>query len=87
MVLCIMYYVLYLILLNKFIYYIIIFSRVNIYAYKIKLLSNIIIIKNLKMNNVLIETFDGIRKDNSKIIFSILLLIITIDVIIDCVSK
>jgi hypothetical protein len=39
------------------------------------------------MNNTFIETFDGIRKDNSKIIFGILLLIITFDVIIDCVSK
>ena len=34
------------------------------------------------MNNF-IETFDGIRKDNSKIIFSILLSIIIIDVIMD----
>ncbi len=39
------------------------------------------------MNNNFIETFDGIRKDNSKIIFGILLLIITLDVIIDCISK
>ena len=39
------------------------------------------------MNNTFIETFDGIRKDNSKLIFSILLLIITLDVIVDCVSK
>ena len=38
------------------------------------------------MNNF-IETFDGIRKDNSKIIFSILLLIITFDVIIDCITR
>lgn len=40
-----------------------------------------------EMDNIFIETFDGIRKDNSKVIFSILLLIITLDVIIDCVSK
>jgi hypothetical protein len=40
-----------------------------------------------EMNNNFIETFDGIRKDNSKIIFGILLLIITLDVIIDCISK
>jgi hypothetical protein len=32
----------------------------------------------------IIETFDGIRKDNSRIIFGILLSIITIDVIMDC---
>ena len=34
----------------------------------------------------IIETFDGIRKDNSRIIFGILLSIITIDVIMDCFS-
>ena len=33
-----------------------------------------------------IETFDGIRKDNSRIIFGILLSIITLDIIIDCFS-
>ena len=32
----------------------------------------------------IIEAFDGIRKDNSRIIFGILLSIITIDIIIDC---
>ena len=32
----------------------------------------------------IIETFDGIRKDNSRIIFGILLSIITLDIIIDC---
>ena len=35
------------------------------------------------MENI-IETFDGIRKDNSRVIFGILLFIITIDVIMDC---
>jgi hypothetical protein len=40
-----------------------------------------------EMNNSFIETFDGIRKDNSKLIFGILLLIITLDIIIDCSSK
>ena len=34
--------------------------------------------------NYIIETFDGIRKDNSRIIFGILLSIITLDIIIDC---
>lgn len=40
---------------------------------------------NMNMNSMydLIEPFDGIRKDNSKIIFSILLSIIIIDVIMD----
>ena len=33
-----------------------------------------------------IEAFDGIRKDNSRIIFGILLSIITLDIIIDCFS-
>jgi len=32
----------------------------------------------------IIETFDGIRKDNSRIIFGILLSIIALDVIMDC---
>ena len=31
----------------------------------------------------IIETFDGIRKDNSKMIFSFLLTIIIIDMIVD----
>ena len=35
-------------------------------------------------NEVYIETFDGIRKDNSRIIFGILLSIITLDIIIEC---
>ena len=39
--------------------------------------------KNEEFKNI-IETFDGIRKDNSRIIFGILLSIITIDIIIDC---
>ena len=34
----------------------------------------------------IIETFDGIRKDNSRLIFGILLSIITLDIIIDCFS-
>jgi hypothetical protein len=38
------------------------------------------------MNNF-IETFDGIRKDNSKIIFSILLSIIIIDMITEFFYK
>lgn len=41
--------------------------------------------KNEDFKNI-IETFDGIRKDNSRIIFGILLSIITLDVIIDCFS-
>lgn len=39
--------------------------------------------KNEEFKNI-IETFDGIRKDNSRIIFGILLSIITLDIIIDC---
>ena len=38
--------------------------------------------KNESFKNI-IESFDGIRKDNSRIIFGILLSIITIDIIID----
>jgi hypothetical protein len=41
--------------------------------------------KNERFKNI-IETFDGIRKDNSRIIFGILLSIITLDIIIDCIS-
>lgn len=44
---------------------------------------------NMKMNmnniNNLEEGFDGIRKDNSRIIFSILLGIIIIDFIYECI--
>jgi hypothetical protein len=36
--------------------------------------------------NYIIESFDGIRKDNSRIIFGILLSIITLDIIMDCFS-
>jgi len=39
--------------------------------------------KNEGFKNI-IESFDGIRKDNSRIIFGILLSIITLDIIIDC---
>ena len=41
--------------------------------------------KNEGFKNI-IESFDGIRKDNSRIIFGILLSIITLDIIIDCFS-
>ena len=44
-------------------------------------------IENYYAKTKIIEPFDGIRKDNSKIIFSILLLMITLDIIMDCVSK
>jgi len=43
------------------------------------------IFKNESFTNI-IEAFDGIRKDNSRIIFGILLSIITLDIIIDCFS-
>ena len=46
------------------------------------------IIQNKDFENegfkTIIETFDGIRKDNSRIIFGILLSIIALDVIMDC---
>lgn len=42
-------------------------------------------IKQIEMFKNIIETFDGIRKDNSRIIFGILLSIITIDIIIDLI--
>ena len=41
---------------------------------------------NFKNEGYIIETFDGIRKDNSRIIFGILLSIITLDIIMDCFS-
>ena len=41
--------------------------------------------KNEEFKNI-IETFDGIRKDNSRIIFGILLSIITLDILIECFS-
>ena len=41
--------------------------------------------KNENENNKnIIEPFDGIRKDNSRLIFGILLSVITINIIIDC---
>ena len=36
-----------------------------------------------KSNNKIIEPFDGIRKDNSKLIFHILLGIIIIDIVME----
>ena len=42
--------------------------------------------KNNENNVNIIETFDGIRKDNSRIIFGILLSIITLDILIECFS-
>jgi hypothetical protein len=42
-------------------------------------------ISNKKYNvKNIIETFDGIRKDNSRIIFGFLLTIIIIDIAIEC---
>jgi len=32
----------------------------------------------------IIENFDGIRKDNSRVIFGVLLTIIIIDIVIEC---
>jgi len=45
---------------------------------------------NIKVNTIietfedLIETFEGIRKDNSRFIFIILLIIIIVDCLMDC---
>lgn len=42
-------------------------------------------VKNKKYNlKNIIEPFDGIRKDNSRVIFGFLLTIIMIDIVIDC---
>jgi len=38
-----------------------------------------------KNENIIIEPFDGIRKENSRKIFTILLIIIIIDSVIECV--
>ena len=40
--------------------------------------------KNNETNNTIIEPFDGIRKNNSRFIFGILLFIISMDIIIYC---
>ena len=38
-----------------------------------------------KNKNVLIKTFDGIRKDNSRIIFISLLIVIIMDCVLECI--
>jgi len=40
--------------------------------------------QNYKNRNILIEPFDGIRKNNSRQIFKILLIIIIADCLMDC---
>ncbi len=42
--------------------------------------------ENNNFSNKIIEPFDGIRKNNSLLIFKILLIIIIVDVAIDCFS-
>jgi hypothetical protein len=51
-------------------------------------ISNISNIRNNQVNNIRanIEAFDGIRKNNSRIIFSLLLVIIIVDFIYECFS-
>jgi len=41
-------------------------------------------LNNVKNNKKIIEPFDGIRKDKSRVIFGILLIIIIIDTVIEC---
>ena len=43
-------------------------------------------IENYYAKTKIIEPFDGIRKNNSLLIFKILLIIIIVDVAIDCFS-
>ena len=48
-------------------------------------LDNKNILANSILENSMLEGFDGIRKDNSRIIFGVLLGIIIIDFIYECV--
>ena len=41
-------------------------------------------LNNVKNKKNIIEPFDGIRKDKSRVIFGILLIIIIIDTVIEC---